>query len=473
MAKTLRNTEYNVTFTDISSEGFGVCRVPDGRALFAFGGLTGEEARVKVIKEYKNYLIGKVEEIYVSSPHRIESDCGVFPRCGGCAFRHLDYSAELEHKRHLAVTLFKRNAGISVKVHTPLCGKEWGYRNKLLLPVAEKDGRLYCGFYAPHSHRVVPCEDCKLHTKDFSLITEALLAALQGNSAYNEETGKGLLRHIYLRRTRAGDFGVCLIINGNTLNGVEDIADSLMAAFPSVKSFYLNVNKERTNTVTGKQWHLVRGEATLTDTICGKSFILSPASFFQVNGEMTDALYNTAASLADIGEGDTVFDLYCGVGTVGLCICPENARLCGVEIVPEAIENARHNAILNGRTEENACFFCGDASEGFEKCKEAFGKDPDVVLVDPPRSGISESLVEKLSEVSPKRIVYISCNPATLARDVARFAEKGYTCGDVYTVDMFPRTVHVESVVCLSREKADDYIRISVHTKDLKVSQKQ
>ena len=452
MAITLRNAEFDLSFTDISSEGFGVSRVPDGRTLFAFGALTGEEARVKVIKEYKNYLIGKVEELYKPSPYRIDSDCAAFPRCGGCSFRHLSYEAELEQKRRFVEDVFRRNAGMSeIKVHSPLHGDIEGYRNKLLFPVAEKDGRLYCGFYAHHSHRVIPCDACKLHTEDFGRITEALLEALQGNSVYNEETGKGLLRHIYLRRTRDGLFGVCVIINGNTLKGAELIAESLMSTFPQIKSFYINVNKEHTNTVTGKKWVLVKGEATLTDTILGKSFVLSPASFFQVNPQMTDVLYSTAAALADIKEGDTVFDLYCGVGTVGLCLCPAGVRLCGVEIVPEAIENATYNAILNGRAEENTRFFCGDAAKGFAECKESFGKDPDIVLVDPPRSGLSEELISKLAEVSPQRIVYISCNPATLARDVARFAEKGYNCNEVYTVDMFPRTVHVESVVCLKR----------------------
>lgn len=453
MAKSLRNTEFDAVFTDVSGEGFGVCRAPDGRTVFASGAITGEEARVKIIKEYKSYLIGRVEEVYKASPHRIEKDCAAYPRCGGCAFRHLDYAEELVIKKRSVESAFSRNAGMKdIKVHTPLNGTSHSYRNKLLLPVSEKDGKLFCGFFANHSHVVVPCDNCKLHTEDFGLICGALLKALQGNRAYDEQTGKGLIRHLYLRRTRVGDFGVCVVINSDRLKDAHLIADGLMASFPQIKSFYVNINKEKGNTVCGKEWQLIKGDATLTDTICGKSFNLSPASFFQVNGEMTDVLYNTAATLADIKAGDTVFDLYCGVGTVGLCLCPDTALLCGVEIVPDAIENAKANAALNGRTEENTRFFCGDAAEGFSKCEAAFGKTPDVVLVDPPRSGISEELIETLSKVAPNKIVYISCNPQTLARDVARFAEKGYFTNEVYTVDMFPRTTHVESVVCLNKQ---------------------
>lgn len=452
MAKSLRNTEFDGVFTDVSSEGFGVCRGPDGRTLFAFGALTGEEARVKVIKEYKNYLIGRVEELYKSSPFRIESDCAAFPRCGGCSFRHLDYSEELKLKQSFVANNFSRIAGLAdIRVNSPLHGSCAEYRNKLLLPVGQVNGRLCLGFYAHHSHTVIPCEDCRLHTPDFGQISKALVKMLEGNSVYDEQTGKGLLRHVYLRRNRLGEFGVCVIINGKAIKNEESVATSLMTQFPQIKSFYINVNTEQTNTVCGKEWRLVKGDETLKDTILGKSFVLSPASFFQVNGEMTDVLYQTAADLADIKEGDTVFDMYCGVGTVGICLCPDNAYLCGVEIVPQAVENAMLNGAINGRSEENTRFFCGDAAEGFKECKAAFGKSPDVVLVDPPRSGLSEELIEQIAAANLKKVVYISCNSATLARDVARFAEKGYTCGEVHTVDMFPRTVHVESVVLLER----------------------
>lgn len=453
MAKTLRNTEFEAVFHDISSEGFGVCTAPDGRTLFAAGALPMEKARVKVIKEYKSYLIGRVEELFLPSPYRIKPDCAAYTRCGGCSFRHLDYGEELRFKQDFVKNAFARNAGrADIEVKYPLHGKCEEYRNKLLLPIAQREGKLFCGFYAKHSHSVIPCEACRLHTEDFSVIQRDTLDLLEGNSVYNEETGKGLLRHLYLRRTRKGEFGVCVVINGNSLPRAKETADRLMEKHPEIKSFYINVNKERTNTVTGKDWTLIKGEPTLTDTICSKQFALSPASFFQVNAEMTERLFETAARLADIKEGDTVFDLYCGVGSVGLCVCPDNATLCGVEIVPQAVENADLNAFINDRSEKSTRFFCGDAAEGFAKCKAAFGKTPNVVLVDPPRAGLSEALIEEIAKVAPEKVVYISCNPATLARDVARFAPHGYSTNTAYTVDMFPRTVHIETIVLLCKQ---------------------
>jgi len=438
-------------FTDISDKGFGVCRAPDGRTAFVADALTGEEGTVKVIKEYKNYVIGKMEELKVASPHRIQPDCTVFRRCGGCIYRHLDYQAELEYKRKGVEEVLKRVGGVSVSVPTPLSGKEKEYRNKLLLPVGKRDGELVCGFYAPHSHSIIPCDKCLLHTDDFSQISAGLLQLLKGKNPYDEATGKGLLRHIYLRRNGKGEFCVTVIVNGKRLPSAEETAELLMARFPQVKSFYVNLNVSRTNNVTGPDWVHIKGEKLLTQELLGKTFKMSPAAFFQVNTEMTEKLYATAAEMADIRKGETVFDMYCGIGTVGLCLCPDGVELCGVEIVPAAIENARQNAILNGRSEKDTKFFACDAAEGFERCYNAFGKKPTTVLLDPPRAGLAPSLTETLIKERPEKIVYISCNPATLARDVALLKDGGYSFADIATVDMFPRTGHVESVVCLTR----------------------
>lgn len=458
MGNSVKNTVFTAVFEDITNEGFGVCRAPDGRATFVPQALPGETALVRIIKEYKSYLIGRMERLVTASPDRIEPDCAVFTRCGGCTYRHISYEAELELKRKSVEALFKRNAGMELSVPTPLHGKPDGYRNKLLLPFAERDGVLYCGFYAKHSHTVVPCERCLLHSDDFGAVASRLVALLQGNSAYDEATGKGLLRHLYIRRTVGGDFGVCLIINGKQLPNGKTIAETLMRDIPAVKSFYININTARTNTVNGKQWQCLSGEETLTDTLCGKRFVLSPAAFFQVNPQMTEVLYSAAAALADIQSGDTVFDLYCGAGTVGLCVCPDGARLCGVEIVPQAVENAVKNAELNGRSAENTRFICGDAAVGFAECRKAFGKKASVVLVDPPRAGLDAALTEAIAAEAPERVVYISCNPATLARDVLRFSENGYSLSSLVTVDMFPRTAHVECVACLTR-RLDDELR--------------
>lgn len=449
MAK--KETCFEGVFTDITDKGYGVCRHPDGRTAFVADALPDEVAEVKVIKEYKSYVIGKVESHIKLSPHRIEPDCKVYRRCGGCIYRHMDYNAELEHKRRGVEEQLKRIGGINIDVPTPVSGTPDEYRNKLLLPVGKANGQLICGFYAPHSHSIIPCEQCRLHSPDFAEITAELLKLLQGKSAYDESTGKGLIRHLYLRKNRKGQFCVTVIVNGKRLPSAEEIAECLMTAQPKVVSFYVNLNTARTNTVTGPDWIHIRGEKLLSEELCGKRFLMSPAAFFQVNTEMTEKLYSIAADFADIKEGETVFDMYCGIGTVGLCVCPEDAYLCGVEIVPAAIENARQNAILNGRSEDRARFFACDAAEGFERCENAFGKKPSTVLLDPPRAGIAPQLVQTLIDESPEKIVYISCNPATLARDLNLLTAGGYKAEKVATVDMFPRTGHVETVVLLSQ----------------------
>ncbi len=443
-------TIFDAEFTDVSSEGFGVCHAPDGRSCFVAGALCGETARVKIIKEYKNYVIGRTEELYSSSPDRIESDCAVFRRCGGCSFRHINYAAEAEIKRRNVENALRRIGGLDITVKTPLCGNPDGYRNKLLLPLAEKEGRLFCGFFAKHSHSVVECPDCKLHTADFSSIASRMTELLQGNSVYDETKHRGLLRHIFLRRNKKGEFCAAVIINGKKLPKAAAVAAALMADFPAVRSFFVNVNTKKGNTVLGEEWKLISGEELLEETLCGKRFLLSPASFFQVNPDMTEVLYKTAASMADIREGETVFDLYCGVGSVGLCVCPDSASLCGVEIIPQAVENAKRNAELNGIA--NARFICGDATEGFAECKAVFGKNASTVLVDPPRAGLTPELITQIAMASPEKIVYISCNAATLARDLKLFAAQGYTITALQPVDMFPRTLHCEVVTCLSRE---------------------
>ncbi len=448
MAK--NSTVFEALFTDVSGEGFGVCRAPDGRACFVASALTGERARVKVIKEYKTYLIGRVEEWLERSPSRTEPDCATFARCGGCAFRHTDYENELEIKRSNAENTLRKIGGLNISLARPKSGKSDGYRNKLLLPFGEKDGRLFCGFFAKHSHTVVECADCKLHTSDFANITKKAVELLAGSTVYDETRHKGLLRHLFLRRNKRGEFCVAVIINGKSLPNAEKTAEKLMQAYPQVLSFFVNVNTRKGNTVLGEEWQKIAGEDFLEETLCGKSFLLSPASFFQVNPEMTEILYNTAAEMAGIKDGETVFDLYCGVGSVGLCVCPDGVPLCGVEIVPQAVENAKRNAARNGR--ENTHFICGDATEGFEECKKAFGKNPSCVLVDPPRAGLTADLIRQIAAASPERVVYISCNVATLARDIKLFAENGYSVKKIQTVDMFPRTVHIETVVLLSRE---------------------
>lgn len=443
---------FEAAFTDVTNEGFGVCRAPDCRAVFVPRALPGERASVKVVREYKTYLIGRVERLLAASESRVEADCPAYKTCGGCCWRHVAYEAELKFKRKAFCDTFRRVTGFEIQVPEPIHGSPDAYRNKLTLPVAEDGGRLVCGFYARHSHRVVPCAACRLHGEDFALISERLLSLLRGLPAYDEASGSGLVRRLYLRRTQGGEFGVCVVINGDRLPRGEAIAAELMGEFPQIRSFCANVNKGQTNAVVGKEWRLIAGDAVLRDSLCGREFVLSPASFFQVNRGMAQALYAKAASFAGIGEGDTVFDLYCGVGAVGLCVCPKGAALCGVEIVPQAVENARRNAALNGRSEANTRYVCGDAAKGFAECERAFGRKADVVLLDPPRSGLEKGLPERIAEQNPRAVVYISCNPATFARDAAAFAKAGYAIKSAALVDMFPRTSHIETVALLQKE---------------------
>lgn len=447
-----KNQIYELEITDLSSEGFGVSHAPDGKTVFVSLALKGERVRAKVIKEYKSYYVARLEEILRASDERVEPDCKAFAQCGGCAFRHLSYTAELEAKRAFVESVMKRVGKQRVSVSTPLSGEKDAYRNKLMLPVGEDDKGLFAGFYARHSHRIVPCEDCKLHSGRFGEITQSLLRlmSLRGLRAYDEKSGKGLVRHIYLRKTRKNEFCVCVVVNGKTLPFAKEIAASLCEEFPEVVSFFVNVNRQSTNVILGERFERVAGAQQLCDSLLGKKFLISPAAFYQVNPEMTEKLYSVAKEFAGLKEGEVCLDLYCGAGTVGLCLVNETNKLCGVEIIEEAIENAKLNAEMNGRSQGDTLFLAGDARIGIEACKKAFGK-PDVIVVDPPRKGLEDKLIEEICDACPDRVVYISCNPSTLARDVALFAEKGFALKKIQAVDLFPRTTHVETVILLSR----------------------
>ena len=463
-----KNRFYELEITDITSEGFGVSKAPDGKTVFVSLALKGERVRAKIIKEYKSYYIARLEEILKASDYRVEPDCKAFTQCGGCAFRHLDYSAELEAKRRFVESVMKRIGKQELSVSTPLSGEKDAYRNKLMLPAGENGDGLFAGFYARHSHRIVTCEECRLHSEDFTEIAQALLRmmSLRGFRAYDEKSGKGLVRHIYLRRTREGKFCVCVVINGKKLPFAEELASELRERFPAVVSFFVNINTENTNVILGDRFERISGDGRLYDSLLGKRFALSPASFYQVNPEMTEKLYSVAKEFADLKDNEVCLDLYCGAGTVGLCLVNETNKLCGVEIIEEAIENAKLNAEMNGRSQGETLFLAGDARIGIEACKKAFGK-PDVIVVDPPRKGLEAKLIEEICDTCPDRVVYISCNPSTLARDVALFAEKGFLLKKIQAVDLFPRTTHVETVVLLSRKDVHERIRFDVNVEEL------
>ncbi|HAN22148.1 MAG: 23S rRNA (uracil-5-)-methyltransferase RumA [Clostridiales bacterium GWF2_36_10] len=449
-----KNTVINLKITDLNPDGNGIGRTDTNRVVFVPLTAPGDECEVKIIKECTGYLIARLERIISPSPNRIEPECPVYNRCGGCSYGHVTYEQEKKLKEDIVRNAFLRIAGMEVKINPLVSVNNEFYRNKVQYPVATENNSLIFGYYARHSHKVIPHNGCMLQDSVFYNISKKLTEIFEakGFSTYNEESGKGLVRHIYLRKTRSGDVCVCIVINADMLPDARIISDSICTEFPQIKSFFVNINKMKTNVILGEKNVLISGSPFITDVLCGKRFTLSPSSFFQVNSDAAEKLYEKAAGYASLGEGDVVLDLYCGTGTIGLCIAGESNQLCGVEIIKEAVDNAKQNAIINGRSEKNTLFICGDAEKGISECKKRFGK-PNVIIVDPPRKGLTPELIDDIVNSNPDRVVYISCNPATLARDIKIFSDKGYKTSEATPFDLFPRTGHVESCVLLERRK--------------------
>ncbi len=465
-----KNEIHRVEVTDMNNLGAGVGHLGE-TVVFVQGGCTGDVADVKLIKVASRYLIGRIERLVAPSPHRIEPDCPVARRCGGCAFRHVSYAHELEFKRSMVRALFKKE-GIDANVLPVLTANDAGepivdgYRNKAQYPVGRSsDGRTVVGFYANRTHEIIPqSEGCRLQPEIFTRICGTFRDFLDENriEPYDEQTRGGEVRHIYLRRSESsGEVMVCVVVT-RRVSWLETLAERLMCELPEVASVYENINSEVTNVVLGREYRLVAGRERLVDVLCGREFEISPASFWQVNRRAAELLYETAGRLADIKPGERVVDLFCGIGTIGMSISPRDARLTGIEIVESAVENARANAIRNGFDAEYVCIDAGDASSVAKSLGE-----PDVVILDPPRSGCTCELLELLASRTDARIVYISCGPDTLARDCARLRGLGYTVGDVQPVDLFPRTGHVETVCLLSKLHADQHIEVELNLDEM------
>ncbi len=447
-----KNDLITLSITDINPDGNGVGRAETGEVVFVPLTAPGDVATVKIIKCAKNYYVGRLEELVSTSSLRIEADCPVYHRCGGCVYRHLSPAAELQIKKQTVENAFKRIGHLDVAVADTVSFSMENYRNKVVYPLGRnKDGNTTFGYYARHTHSIVEHEKCPLQEDQFSEI--AMFHVKQSEKhhipVWNEQNGKGILRHIAMRKNRKGEFFVCFTAS-KAFSKAKALAEELIETFPQVVGVALNVNPKGDNVIFGEETLHLAGESVLQDTLCGKIFQISPTAFYQVNPECTEALYQKAAELADLPENGVLLDLYCGAGTIGLSMVKENQKLCGVEIVPEAIENAKINAKLGGRREEDTLFVCGDASLGVDACKKAFG-DPDVIVVDPPRKGLSDEVIETLLEIAPKRIVYISCNPATLAANCEKLSYT-YEIGEATPYNMFPRTGHVETVVCLTKK---------------------
>ena len=459
----------------LSSDGSGVAHSADGEAVFVPGTAPGDEARVRIVKDCGRYAFGILDELLTPSPDRIPVDCPVAGPCGGCSLRHLDYAAELRAKQESVLDAFRRIGGLEVPVLDILPSPEVDrYRNKVQFPVGvDKNGAPCIGFYAGRTHRIVPCPDCKLQPGVLNEIGNALCAffAQQGIRPYDEQSGKGLVRHIFLRRgAHSGQIMVCLVCTRAKLPHAEQLCTALREQFPAISTILLNVNAKNTNVILGSENHILYGPGYIEDTLCGVPVRLGPLSFYQVNTLAAERLYGVAAQYAQLTSDDTLLDLYCGMGTIGLSMAEQCRELIGVEIVPEAIESAKANAARMGKAvAAKSRFFCADAGQAATQLA-AEGLHPDIVMLDPPRKGCDEATLSAVVRMAPRRVVYVSCNPATAARDAAWLEKNGYHAEKVQPVDLFPRTKHVEAVLLLTKLHVERHIEVDVNMGELDVT---
>ena len=446
-----KNKIYEAVISDYTSEGQGVAKI-EGCAVFIPNAIVGEACRVRIEKAQKTWAAGKIVEILERSPHRINRVCPVAKLCGGCNFHHMDYEEESRLKSERVRACLNRMGGENLDTVPILAAPDTTcYRNKAQYPVSINKGKAYAGFFKAGTHQVIQNDRCSILPEQMDAVKDAVIDYVNQYkvSVYDEVAHEGLLRHIYVRRGAvSGQILVCLSINGRNIPKRE----ALLARLKKIEGFttlVLTVNTKKGNVVLGDEYITLYGPGYIEDTLCGLNFRLSPRSFYQVNHHQAQRLYNAAIEQAQITKDDLVLDLYCGVGTITLCMAKAAGKVIGVEVVPQAVEDAKDNAMRNGI--ENAEFFCGDAGEA-ALALEQQGIIPDVVVVDPPRKGLNADAIEAMAKMSPRRIVYVSCDPATLARDVALLKEKGYAVKNAQAADLFPRCAHVESIVCLCRQ---------------------
>ena len=465
-----KNQEHTVTIEGYGEGGMGVARI-DGRVVFVHGALRGEKCRVLILKTLKSVAFAKVLEVLEPSSERMESDCPYFPRCGGCTYRHIRYEEELRLKKQRVQDNLSRIGGSDVTVEEILGAQDTlRYRNKAQYPVS-KDGAV--GFYRARTHEVIECEHCLLVRPEADAAAEALREYMQSChvAGYDEKTGRGLIRHLYVRSNAAGESLICVLVNGDKLPKEDRLVALLRDACPKCTGIVLGTNTKKGNVILGDRYRTLWGSDRLEDTLCGKTFKLSVPSFYQVNRAQAERLYAKTIEFADLTGQETVLDLYCGAGTITLALSDHAKKVLGAEIVPEAIDDARENAARNGV--KNAEFFCGDASDVAKKLARE-NLRPDVITVDPPRKGLAADVVESIAEMQPGRVVYVSCDSATMARDVKRLADLGYTARRACAVDMFPRADHVETVVLLSKGEVDSKkIRVEFSLEDMDMSEFQ
>ena len=464
-----KNKIYETEVTDYTAEGQGVAHV-EGCAVFIPNAVAGEKIRVRIEKAQKTWAAGKMVEILEKSPHRINRECPVAKLCGGCDFWHMDYEEELRLKSQRVLGNLNRIGGENLDT-VPILGAPtcYDYRNKAQYPVAVKKGRAYAGFFKAGTHEVVENSRCLILPPETDRVKDLVMDYVNQFrvSVYDEGTGKGLLRHIYVRRGAvSGQILVCLVVNGREIPRSRELIRRLQEV-PGFATLVLAVNTRKGNAILGNEFITLYGEGYIEDTLCGLNFRLSPRSFYQVNHHQAQRLYEAAIAQAEITREDLVLDLYCGVGTITLAMAGAAGRVIGVEVVEQAVEDARDNARRNGI--QNAEFFCGDAGKAALELEQK-GIRPDVIVVDPPRKGLNGDTIEALDRMNPRRLVYVSCDPATLSRDVALLKERGFRLKSAQAADLFPRCAHVETVVTFSRKTPDDVIEVDLDLDELDIT---
>lgn len=454
MAEVRKDELVTLKIENWSSDGSGVARL-NGFVIFVKGALVGETCLVRLETVHKTAAWGHVEKLLEASPERMESECPYYPQCGGCQLRHMTYRQELELKRQKVQDALTRIGGQEVSLGAVHGAKNPDrYRNKAQFPVQPGGKTAKIGFYQARSHQVIDVEHCLLQKPEAEAAANAVRQWMKTCqiSPYDEKSGRGLVRHVYVRTNQKGESLICLIVNGEKIPSEKSLVSRLRAACPKAVGILLGVNTNKTNVILGDHYRLLWGQDYLMDELCGLQFQLSIPSFYQVNREQAEVLYGRALAFAGLSGKELAVDLYCGTGTISLMLARQAGHVIGAEIVPEAIADAKKNARRNNIS--NSEFLCADAGEAAEEIARR-GMKPDVISVDPPRKGLSQAVIDAIGTMGPERVVYVSCDPATLSRDIRLLDEQGYRLEQVEAVDLFPRTMHVETVCLLSRLHTD------------------
>lgn len=461
------NERYSVTITGYTSDGEGVARI-DGAVVFVPGAIAGEQCRVRIVNVGRTAAHAVIESVEQPSTHRITPDCPYFGQCGGCDFRHMDYTEELSLKRQRVADALERIGGISVP-ELFITGAEMqdGYRSKVQFPVGTKHGSPVAGFYRARTHDVISAQSCRLQPECAERLKKAVLGWMERFHipAYDEKTHTGLVRHIYLRYGfQSGQALCCVVLNAQKTPHGEELRRAILDAVPETAGIVVSFNDRRGNTILGSREEVLYGTGRIEDTLCGLRFQLSARSFYQIHHNQAEKLYAAAVRLAGLTKDSRVLDLYCGAGTITLCLAREAGKAYGVEVVDAAIADAKKNAVRNSI--ENVEFFCADAGQAAQEFARR-GETLDVIVVDPPRKGVSADVIDAMLCMSPERIVYVSCDPATLARDVKLLCAGGYRLQHAECFDLFPRCAHVETVCLLSKLNAKQHIEINLDMDEL------